>query len=244
MFEYEVAHGEASTEKFLSRLGERLDLEGKSVLDVGCGIGALCVEALRRDALRAVGVDTRLEFGRRYVERFQAELGSRIQLVATAGDLSELGDERFDVVCSKDCMEHYADPESFVPVMTRHLKPGGEFVVGFGSPWKSPYGGHLDYMTKLPWSHLLFPESVIMAERRRFRPNENATRYEEIAGGLNKMTLRRFRSIMAASDLRCEFMATNVSEHPAVKAMGIVSRVPGLTEYFTLNVYGIWRSPA
>jgi len=43
-------------------------------------------------------------------------------------------------------------------------------------------------MTPLPWAHLLFPESVIMNERKRFRPDENANKFEEVKGGLNKMT--------------------------------------------------------
>jgi len=34
--------------------------------------------------------------------------------------------------------------------MTRLLAPGGELVIGFGGLWKSPYGGHVQFMTKLP----------------------------------------------------------------------------------------------
>lgn len=79
-----------------------------------------------------------------------------------------------------------------------------------------------------------------MAERRRFRPEEDARRFEEIKGGLNKMTLRRFRQVMEATGFERRYFATNVSDNPGVKAMRVGSRLPGLREYLTANVYSIW----
>jgi len=58
--------------------------------------------------------------------------------------------------------------------MKQYLKQDGLLVIGFSPLWKAPYGGHIRFMTKLPWAHLIFPEEVIMAERRRFRPDEEA----------------------------------------------------------------------
>ena len=80
-----------------------------------------------------------------------------------------------------------------------------------------------------------------MEERRRFRPAENARSFQEVRGGLNKMTLTRFERIMDASGLRRRYLVTNVSENPAVRAMKVVSRLPLLREYFTANVYGTWE---
>ena len=76
-----------------------------------------------------------------------------------------------------------------------------------------------------------------MAERRRFRPEENATRFEEICGGLNKITLGRFRRIMDTSGLECRYFATNASDNPVVRTMKVVSHVPPLREYFTQGNY-------
>ena len=82
-----------------------------------------------------------------------------------------------------------------------------------------------------------------MRERRRFRPDEDARTFGEIRGGLNKMTYARFRRIVEASGLHCAYWATNVSDHPVVKAMDILSRIPALREYFTQSVYTILRKP-
>jgi hypothetical protein len=83
-----------------------------------------------------------------------------------------------------------------------------------------------------------------MAERRRYRPDDPAETFGEVRGGLNKMTLVRFRQIMAATGFECLYFETNRGEHPATRAMRPLSRVPALREYLTTNVYSVWRKPA
>jgi hypothetical protein len=85
---------------------------------------------------------------------------------------------------------------------------------------------------------------VIMAERRRFHPQENARRCEEIRGGLNRMTLDRFEGIMATTGLERRYFATNVSENRVVRGMKLAAAIPPLREYFTANVYSIWQMPS
>ena len=80
----------------------------------------------------------------------------------------DLGHDKFDIVLSKDSFEHYNDPENQIFTMQQYLKEEGILVIGFGPLWKSPYGGHISWMTKFPWAHLIFPESVIMAERKTY----------------------------------------------------------------------------
>jgi SAM-dependent methyltransferase len=234
-------HDVESTRRFFARFRGALDLQGKSVLDVGCGRGAVCAEAARLGAARIVGTDLSIP---PQVRRLLAEdpAAAEVELLETDGTLRELGTRRFDVVISKDSFEHYANPEQFAGTLAALLEPGGTLAVGFGPLWKSPTGGHIEYMTGLPWAHLLFPEPVLMAERRRFRPDEDARRFEEIRGGLNRMTLARFERIMGSSGLERVYYATNVSDNPIVRVMAAASALPGLEEFFTTNVYGLWRA--
>jgi hypothetical protein len=111
--------------------------------------------------------------------------------------------------------------------------------VGFSPPWKAPYGGGGD--TRLPWAHLLFPESLIFEEYRRVRSGNRARRFEDI--GFNKITVARFRQAMSESGLECLSLRTNVSESRAIKAMRALALIPPLEEYLTENVYGVWRRP-
>ena len=218
---------ERSAERFLARFGDRLDFRGNEILDVGCDAGDLAAVLARDGARHVTGIELHTvdENHRVLAERYGSTVADRVELLRTSGDMEELGDRQFDLVFSKEAMEHYADPESFVPQMARRVRPGGAMVIGFGPLWKAFDGGHMDYMTKVPWAHLIFPERVIMAERRRFRPEEHAERFEDIRGGLNKMTLERFEAIMASSGFTPEF-------------------VKPLREHFTNNVWGIWRNPA
>jgi 2-polyprenyl-3-methyl-5-hydroxy-6-metoxy-1,4-benzoquinol methylase len=237
-----VESDEGSTRRFVERFDGRLGFSGKSVLDVGCGLGPLCVLAAREGATRVVGIDLEVDLARGRIAETAPGLAERIELVETAGRLEELRGERFDLVVSKDAMEHYADPEDFARRMAAQVAPGGRLAIGFSPLWKSPQGGHIGYMTPVPWAHLIFAEETIMAERRRFRPEEDAASFAEVRGGLNKMTLARFRRLMGETGLEPEYFATNVGDSRAVQAMRVFSRARPLREYFTQSVYSLWRA--
>lgn len=233
----------ASDERWLSRMPQELNFEGASVLDFGCGIGSMVILAAQRGARRAVGVDIQsVASARTRVERDYPELADRVAFRQVAPD-EDLGDEQFDFVISKNSFEHVDDPPGFVEAMKKHLAPGGRLLIGFGPLWKAPSGGHIGYMTNLPWAHLIFPERVILRERRRYRPDEDPQRFEEVRGGLNRMTLARFRETMAASGLEARYWAVNRHEHPAVKVADWLRRIPGLEEYFAFSVHTVWQRP-
>ena len=236
-------YAEGSLERFMRRFGGALDFSGRSVLDVGCGNGALCIEAARRGATAVVGIDLDISAARMLLQDCGQDVAERVAFVEGDGTLDALEGRRFDVVVSKDSFEHYSDPESFIHSVLATIAPGGEFIIGFGPLWKSPWGGHIEFMTKVPWAHLIFPEHVIMSERRRFRPQEDARRFEDVRGGLNKMTLTRFESIAAGTGLQSVYFETNVSDSKVIKAMKLLSRIPPLREYFTQSVFTILRKP-
>jgi SAM-dependent methyltransferase len=235
---------ERSDELFVARMGGHLDFAGKSVLDVGCGFGSLCGLAARSGATEVLGVDLNVDGAERRIEERFADVADRIEFRVTPGGLGELGDRQFDLVISKDSMEHFPEPEAFVQTMVDRVRPGGQLSIGFSPTWKSPWGGHIDYMTKFPWAHLIFSERTIMAERRRFRPDEHAESFAEVKGGLNKMTYSRFYKLMTASGLEPTYLETNVGDGRALKLMRLPAKVPPLRDYFTVGVYSVWTRPA
>jgi SAM-dependent methyltransferase len=232
---------------FLERMPPLLDLRGKSVLDVGCGAGGLCVEIARRGASRVLGIDTGatlIDFAR--WRQTREDVPPTVEFLAYGGDLGEL-DERFDIVVSKDSFERYTPrptmpgPEAMAHRMAERLEIGGLLAMRLGPLWKSPYGGHID--TWFPWAHLIFPESIIFDHYRRTRlPGKTARTFEE-GVGVNRMTLSRLRRIMESTGLEQVHFATNVSRRRAVKALRVLTRVPVLREFFVQNVYGVWRKP-
>jgi hypothetical protein len=90
---------------------------------------------------------------------------------------------------------HILDARRCLEKIHEALVPGGSLLTRFGPLWLSPYGGHMFDFTRLPWVHLLFPERVVLKVRREcFRPDQDAKRYEDIVGHLNRITASKFRA--------------------------------------------------
>lgn len=167
----------------------------KVVIDFGCGAGQDVIELARHGARKVIGVDIQ--------ERF-LKMGRHR---AANLDLSHICEfttkpkERADVIIAMDSFEHFANPAEVLQVMSSMLKPDGIVVAAFGPTWYHPYGGHL--FSIFPWSHLLFTESAQCRWRATFK-HDGATRFNEVEGGLNQMTIRRFKKLVEASDLEFE----------------------------------------
>jgi SAM-dependent methyltransferase len=174
------------------------EVAGKTVVDVGCGTGAEAVEMAERGARRVIGLDIRegvLEDARRTAR--ERGVADRCQFATATG-------EHADLVVSLDGFEHYDDPAAILRLMRALLRPAGRARIAFGPPWFHPYGGHL--FSVFPWAHLVFTERALIRWRARFK-SDGATRFREVAGGLNQMTVGRFRQLLAASEFTVEEFA-------------------------------------
>src|SRR4029077_3797968 len=106
-----------------------------------------------------------------------------------------------DLAISVDSFEHYADPAAVLRLLHGLLRTGGVLLVSFGPPWRHPYGGHL--FSVYPWAHLLFSEAALIQWRSYIR-SDSARASHEGAGGLNRMTLRRFERLIQSHGMRVE----------------------------------------
>ena len=100
-------------------------------------------------------------------------------------------DRGVDVVVSVDGFEHFGDPGTALRTMHRLLRPGGRVLVAFGPTWLHPLGGHL--FSVFPWAHLVFTEAALIRWRSHFK-RDGARHFGEVEGGLNQMTIHRFRA--------------------------------------------------
>lgn len=121
-------------------IAERAQLEGGSVLDVGCG-GGLLSEALTRLGAQVTGLDA-AERPLAVARLHQTESGLDIDY--RQGTAEALADERpaaFDVVCCLEMLEHVPDPASTVQACGALVKPGGDLF--FSTINRSPlaWGG-------------------------------------------------------------------------------------------------------
>lgn len=210
-------------------------IRGKRILDFGCGTGMQCIRLAQLGAGHSFGLDIReavLSVGRRQAREHgvaeKVTFGTTVpnELIGT-----------FDIVLSKDSMEHFGDPAGALEEMKRVVRPGGTIMICFSPPWFAPYGGHMQFFTKLPWAHLLFSESTVMAVRSRFR-SDGARSHAEVEGGLNKMSVARFERLVENAGLRADY-----SRYDAVKHITPLVRVPLVRELFINRISCLLLSP-
>jgi SAM-dependent methyltransferase len=174
-------------------------IRGKTVLDFGCGAGSQAVEMARMGAGKVIGLDIQQSLRAKATELAERHsVSDRCEFVASTDELA-------DIIISKDAFEHFFDPAAILRRMSELLKPGGFVLAAFGPTWFHPYGGHL--FSVFPWAHLVFTEHALIRWRSDFK-SDGATRFSEVDGGLNQMTIRRFEQMVEESPLRFEYIKT------------------------------------
>ena len=170
-------------------------IQDKVVIDFGSGHGHDAIEMARRGARKVIGVDIQQRFideGRSHAR--EAGLAERCEF-------AQRPPEPADVIVALDSFEHFENPAEILQIMSGMLKPDGRVVASFGPTWFHPFGGHL--FSVFPWSHLLFTERAQIRWRSTFK-TDGATRFNEVEGGLNQMTIARFARLVADSDFEFE----------------------------------------
>ena len=99
-------------------------IAGRSVLDVGCGLGHFSERLAQRGA-DVVACD----IGPGLVEMTAARVGCRAEVADALALVEHFGAGRFDVVVSSECIEHTPAPAEALFQMAGVLKPGGYLAV-------------------------------------------------------------------------------------------------------------------
>ena len=170
-------------------------IEDKVVVDFGSGHGHDAVEMARHGARKVIGVDIQ--------ERFlqQGRMHAHNAGVTDRCEFAQRPPEPADIIVALDSFEHFDDPAAILRIMSGMLKPDGRVIASFGPTWFHPFGGHL--FSVFPWSHLLFTERAQIRWRSTFK-TDGATHFNEVEGGLNQMTIRRFERLVSASAFEFE----------------------------------------
>lgn len=115
-----------------SRLGALGEINGKDVLELGCGAARWSIELAKRGA-RPTGLDN----SSRQLEhacRLMAEAGVEFSLVHASAEEIPLENASFDIVFSDHGALSWADPRVVVPEAARVLRPGGRLACNVSSP--------------------------------------------------------------------------------------------------------------
>jgi 2-polyprenyl-6-hydroxyphenyl methylase/3-demethylubiquinone-9 3-methyltransferase len=99
-------------------------VEGKSILDVGCG-GGILAEALAQQGARVTGIDMAemsLKVARLHLHESALEIDYQLSTVEA---FAEDNAAQFDIVTCLEMLEHVPDPASVITSAARLLKPDG-----------------------------------------------------------------------------------------------------------------------
>ncbi|KQT37558.1 bifunctional 2-polyprenyl-6-hydroxyphenol methylase/3-demethylubiquinol 3-O-methyltransferase UbiG [Methylophilus sp. Leaf414] len=108
----------------LDYIDSRASVNGKQVLDVGCG-GGILSESMARRGARVLGIDMAersLEVAQ--LHALEAEIQIEYRCIAVEA-LAEEKPASFDVVTCMEMLEHVPDPASVVRACAALVKPGG-----------------------------------------------------------------------------------------------------------------------
>ncbi len=128
---------------------ERENLEGITLLDVGCG-GGLLSEPLARLGANVTGIDLSEEAIA--VAQNHAK-GEGLTIDYRNASLEAMKGASFDVVVASEVIEHVDDPKEFVRQMARVLKPKGCVILTtLNRTWKSYFLGICIAENILKWA--------------------------------------------------------------------------------------------
>ena len=207
--------------EFLDEFAPLNEIEGRRVLDVGCGLGGKTVAMAASGAAEVVGIDTdpeKTHWARSLA--VEAGTGNVSFAVQSASSLGFPGGH-FDLVVLADVIEHLEDPLAALLECARVLRYGGMALVGF-PPYLSPWGAHLFTHIRVPWAQVVFPEREVLevwrahhedkftrgeiyCSEQRARCIMNAGTVAEL-WGLNRMTIAEFLRLVQETVFRARLV--------------------------------------
>lgn len=198
------SHRLAVAGRFQDGFRVQFDVGGKTVLEIGSGIGAMQVELLRRGVARTFAVDVDAGYLAETRERVKGD--PRLEVVHSPIENCPVADNDVDVVVSEASFEHVSDVPRALRETKRMLRPGGLVFIKLGQPWLHFNGPHLITYLHIPWVHLLFPERTIRAVLDRYKregryPARMVDARIADLNHMNRLTLRGYRSAFVASGL-------------------------------------------
>jgi SAM-dependent methyltransferase len=226
-----------------------VSLEGRKVLEAGCGDGGCAAEFARSGCVvTAVDIDERLvsiaaEFNKKEGLSFGTYAGDICR-----EDCPGLDEGPFDIILLRDVAEHLEYLADALSVLRRSLTGDGVLFIVF-PPYYSPYGAHQQILpakklgflpyNKLPWIQML-PDPVFSTLTR----GDEASHREVARLRRIRLTIREFeRNSRRAglSVLRRRFYLTRPTHGlrygvPVVPA-SFLGRIPGLNELIVTACY-------
>jgi 2-polyprenyl-3-methyl-5-hydroxy-6-metoxy-1,4-benzoquinol methylase len=228
----------------------KLDLKGKSVLDLGCGIGGRSAFLATTDAARVVAIDINheeIDIAEDMAKTLPPDIQQKLAYHKTSeDDAGDIG--QFDLVLLIDSLEHVRDPGAILALAHKYTKPGGCCYFSTMG-WYHRHGSHMGILG-IPWINVFFSDKTIIEATRmllsqdyyiptRFDSVPPAKRWEGIENlsdrpgeYLNKITIAKMYEAMESSPFDSTSLSVVGYNKKFVRLFNFLNHIPGLRELY------------
>ena len=221
---------------FWDRLGGKPSFKDKTVLDFGCGHGAMCLDIAKDNPKKVIGIDldpSHIDFANENLIKNYPEYKDKIDFKLI--DINNWETEnKFDYIVSKETFEHTLDLDKVLNSMYNILIPNGKIYSGFGPLYNFFNGDHGRTGLIFPWLHLFFSESYLVKRINR-RQKKQINSIRDL--GLNMYSLSNYLSIFNNSKFHVSMLEKNSSNNPISLIFKLMSKIKFLEEFSTFNIF-------
>lgn len=181
-----------------------MDLDGKRIIDFGCGMGGMTLWYAKKWNCKIYGVD----IDRHHI-RVANVLKNKHRISNVQFEQRNIVEKplagKFDYIFLNDVVEHIREDYlvNIFQQLSKALGPKGRIFISY-PPWKSPYASHLNHVIKIPWCQFL-PKPVLNSLIEKHNHpivGDLESNLKEAYHGLNKMTHKKLLGIMNQTDLK------------------------------------------
>lgn len=183
---------------------EKFNLDGKKVLDFGCGMGGMSLWYATNFKCEVHGID---------IDRHHIKIANDLKAKHKAENvtfevrnvLDKPIESKYDFIVLNDVAEHIHLPilKAIFKALSNNLATGGGIYVSY-PPWRSPYASHVQHVVGIPWCQFL-PESLLlkMIEKNN-RPivGEEESDLLQAYKGLNHLTHSKLMQALNGAGLQ------------------------------------------
>lgn len=210
----------------------RINLNGKKILDFGCGDGAQTIE-IAKSNVTIIAVDIDYDDIQAFKEHISLNKINNITAIKYDGKTLPIKSNSIDLVVSYEVLEHVHNESDSLQELYRVLKQGGEILVSVPNKWWL-FETHGAYLPILQWNRAPFfswlPHSIHskFAKARIYKKKEIVKLL--IANGFliknctyitapmdvikNKIIKKLLRKLIFRDDeTRCAFLSTAILVH-------------------------------
>ncbi|KAI6212773.1 hypothetical protein M3Y94_00068400 [Aphelenchoides besseyi] len=195
---------------------------GKTMLDIGCGIGGGPRQAARELGLQVLGCDISANMVAFAIARSIQEPDRRVRYQLTDAVQYRYERESFDYAYSRDCVQHISELACLFANIYNSLKPGGQFIVTlYGKGQGKLTDEFLEYVKDRRYDLRSLDEVIKMVRTVGFQnvEGENITpRFEEILKKerqkaidnrdefMERFTVKKYESLLSGWEQKLRFI--------------------------------------